>query len=209
LAFGVYHYGDEGSRYGMNIHLGWPSIHMKLPVRRYKAKPWDSMGPSWGVSLFESSIHLNWGDKTKIVDLPWNWGVAVRHSNLLKDGTWDHDIKWKPALGKAGKSWSERREWLREHEWSAGYPYRYVLKSGEVQDRIATVTVDEMEWRQHWLQWTRLFAKVRRCIGVDFNGEVGERSGSWKGGCTGCSYELRPGETPEQCLRRMEAERKF
>jgi hypothetical protein len=78
-----------------------------------------------------------------------------------------------------------------------------------VQERTATVNVEEREWRQHWLKWTGLFANVQRTISVNFSDEVGERSGSWKGGCTGCSYQLRADETPEQSLRRMEAERKF
>jgi hypothetical protein len=39
--------------------------------------------------------------------------------------------------------------------------------------------------------------------------ECGERKGSWKGGTLGCSYELLPNETPLDCLKRMEKERKF
>ena len=39
--------------------------------------------------------------------------------------------------------------------------------------------------------------------------EVGKKKGSWKGGCIGCSYDSKPGETPEECLKRMEKERKF
>lgn len=30
-----------------------------------------------------------------------------------------------------------------------------------------------------------------------------------KGGCTGCGYDIKPGETPLECLQRMERERKF
>jgi hypothetical protein len=44
---------------------------------------------------------------------------------------------------------------------------------------------------------------------VVFSAEVGERSGSWKGGCIGCGYDLLPDELPEECLRRMERDRKF
>jgi hypothetical protein len=88
------------------------------------------------------------------------------------------------------------------------YTYRYSLKSGEMQERIATVWVERMEWRARWypIIWRR---KIRTSIDIKFNAEVGERSGSWKGGCTGCGYEMRPHETPEECLRRMESERVF
>jgi len=40
-------------------------------------------------------------------------------------------------------------------------------------------------------------------------GEVGERTGEWKGGTTGCGYQMLPNETPLETLRRMEKERKF
>ena len=44
---------------------------------------------------------------------------------------------------------------------------------------------------------------------IDETEEVGKKKGSWKGGCIGCSYDLKPGETPEECLKRMEKEREF
>lgn len=64
------------------------------------------------------------------------------------------------------------------------FTYRYILKNGEVQYRNADVYVERRAWRQ-------------------------QRTGSWKGGTVGCGYDLRPHETPERCLRRMEQERKF
>ena len=33
--------------------------------------------------------------------------------------------------------------------------------------------------------------------------------GTWKGGCIGCNYDLKPGETAEECLKRMKKEHKF
>jgi len=54
-----------------------------------------------------------------------------------------------------------------------------------------------------WPRWTK------ESIDVEFSGEVGERSGSWKGGCIGCSYDLRPDETMLCTLRRMEKEQSF
>lgn len=32
---------------------------------------------------------------------------------------------------------------------------------------------------------------------------------TYKGGTTGCSYEMKPGEIPLQTLKRMEKERRF
>jgi hypothetical protein len=69
--------------------------------------------------------------------------------------------------------------------------------------------VEEREWRPRWFKWTSLFSKVKRTIDINFNDEVGERTGSWKGGTLGCGYDLLPDETPLECLRRMEKEREF
>ncbi len=89
------------------------------------------------------------------------------------------------------------------------FSYRYFLKSGEVQLRTARVCVERRAWRPRCLRWTSLFEKVRTSLDIKFSEEIGERTGSWKGGCTGCGWDLLPGETPEEALRRMELTRKF
>ena len=162
---------------------------------RWAYDPKDIMD-QWRIYLYDwDSIWFWWGESRYVLHLPWEYRFIV-HEVRKPDGSWV----------KAVNSWDAGEP---DGRWTAQYPYRYVLKSGEVQDRIATVTVERREWRQKWLQWTRLFRKVRTCIEVRFNDEVGERSGTWKGGCTGCGYDIKPGETPEQTLRRMESERKF
>lgn len=129
---------------------------------------------------------------------PFEWRF-MRHEVRRPDGSWvlSGDSR---KLGEPDKP--DGREVLT-------FPYRYFLKNGTIQDRIATVTVERRAWRPRCLRWTNIIEMVRTVIDVKFSDEVGERSGSWKGGCTGCSYELRKNETPEQCLRRMELERKF
>lgn len=85
------------------------------------------------------------------------------------------------------------------------HPYKYTLRSGEVQERTATIQVETRLWTRPWLP-RKLF---KRTIDVKFNDEVGERTGSWKGGCIGCGYDMLPGESPLDTLRRMERERVF
>lgn len=148
-----------------------------------KKNEWASRDPWWtrGVTL-----HLN----------PFEWR-HMRHDVRLPDGTWtEHIGSWERHKGDDG------REVLT-------YPYRYALKSGEVQERTATVCVERRTWRPRSLRWTSLFEKEHVSIDVQFSDEVGERSGSWKGGCTGCGYSLLPSESPLDCLRRMERERVF
>lgn len=85
------------------------------------------------------------------------------------------------------------------------YHYIYTLRSGLVQVRTATIQEETRLYVRPWLPFKRL----SRSIDITFSDEVGERSGSWKGGCIGCTYEMLEGETPLTALRRMEIERKF
>jgi len=74
-----------------------------------------------------------------------------------------------------------------------------------VQERTAAIRVEYGRWSRYWLPRV----KESRWIDVQFNDEVGERTGSWNGGTIGCSYHMMPGETALATLRRMERERKF
>lgn len=88
------------------------------------------------------------------------------------------------------------------------HDYKYTLKNGNMQQRKASVHVTRTEWRARW--WPIIpIKKVSTCIDVVFNEEVGEGVSGWKGGCVGCGYEMLPKETPLECLRRMERDRKF
>lgn len=167
--------------------------------------PWgngieDCETPTYGMYYHANSLVLCYGMKQKHIPMPWQmqW---VRTSLLLKDQTWAHDTP------KNKKSfWKD--EW-KEKAYSFTEPYTYVLKSGALQHMNAMCFVKEWEWRPLWFKWTSLFKNVRKAIDINFDGEVGERAGSWKGGCTGCSYDINPGETPLQTLRRMQTEREF
>ena len=205
---------SEGSRFSLHIHLGWPNIFIKLPFRSTGGNP-DYGSQTWGFSLFESAVHLSWKNTTKVKDLPWAWDW-FRTSYLMADESWLHELRAdRPAINKASPyktnhdHYAAIRDRCEAGGWKETYPYRYVLRSGEVQEREATVTVREYERRRRWLLWTGVGAMITRSIDVQFSDEVGERTGSWKGGCVGCGYDLKAGETPLESLRRMEQERKF
>lgn len=195
--------------YSLHIRLGWPNIFIRLPfLQRWHREPHEGM-ESWGFSAHRSDIHLNWGRHCKILHMPWAW-EWVRSSYLMPDGaSWAHELRGWRRTGHLGTS-RERTHFLPSTDlpqWSETHPYRYVLKSGQVQNVQATIQVHEMEWR--WFTWLPFPRMVRRSIDVRFDGEVGERAGSWKGGCVGCGYDLFRDETPRECLLRMQNERKF
>lgn len=185
---------EEG--YSLHIQFGWPNMFIKLPfLKRWAHDPECGM-EQWGFKFFERSVHLNWGGHCKIVHLPWSW-QHVRHQVHLRDGT-----LVAPTPHHYEPPYPEGR-YVETHL------YRYTLRNGTVQNRTATIYGDEREWRWRWFQWLPRPRKISRCIEITFSDEVGERTGSWKGGCIGCGYEWRHGEEMLDALRRMERERKF
>ncbi len=137
------------------------------------------------------------GRHVRVIYAPWRNWRHISHEVRRADGS------WVPFVG----SWEDGKEPDGRQEET--YPYRYLLTSGELQERTATIHAERRIWRLSLLRRTRRFQRVRYSIDVAFSGEVGERSGSWKGGTLGCGYDLNPGETPRECLRRMERDRRF
>lgn len=184
--------------------IPYGKFYLNLPIYSEHS---DSDYPEFGFYFYSETpfqIESLWicrGWKKTVFYMPWSWDW-VRTSALRKDGTWEHEFKG----GGSKHFWDDK--W-KDVLYVETFPYKYVLKCGVVQHRTATIRVEEREWR--WRKFKRLPwpNKINTTISVDFNEEVGERTGSWKGGTVGCSYSMRHGELPEQTLRRMERERKF
>lgn len=189
LSFGLCLF-SEG--YSLNL------FGLYLPLRFMKPREVhpDEMMESWGFCYDDRTLHLNWAHRTKVIWMPWT-RERVGHQVRNGMGFWVPYIF--PRDGSDGRGM-----------WKFSYDYR--LQSGEVQHRTAAVYEERMRYvwrclkRIRFLHW--LFPWERH-IDVRFSDEVGERSGSWKGGTIGCGCEMKPGETVEQTLRRMERERKF
>lgn len=161
--------------------------------------------PKYGIAIHNNTFWLykggkgNWGgNKYWAFDLPFLTKEWVRTSILLNDNTWEHETH-----GNSKNFYNN--EWVNK---KMTYHYDYI----DITDRSViptTIYVEEREWRPKWLKWTGLFKKVRRSIDVRFSREVGSKKGSWKGGTTGCGYEMLPNETPIDTIKRMEKERTF
>lgn len=191
-------FGDR-PHYSLEIHALRTKAFIKLPfLERWAREPHEIM-ESWGASYTPDAggLHLRWGRHYKIITMPWRDWVHMQNDVLDRWG------EWVPYVG----SWEHDK--VPDGRATEKHPYFYLLQSGELQTRTATIYTERRIWRLRWLRWTPLFQKVRHSIMVEFDQEIGERTGSWKGGCTGCGYDLKPGETPLQCLRRMQSERRF
>lgn len=191
FSYSVYH--DEGT---ISFSPFWGTLYLKAPMIINQRSGTEDWNASYGLSFHDKGFWWHW--RTKF----WVWRPLgdwrhIRHDVQRPDGS------FVPFVG----SWEKDKSPDGRHE--EVHDYTYVLRNGTVQKRKSTICVEEREWR-----WKLLFTlpyprKVRRCIDVQFDDEVGEGTGSWKGGAVGCGYTLLPNETPLQCLRRMEMERKF
>lgn len=160
------------------LGLGVLRGHFSFPWYRAYEDHMQCSGPVFGFQFHEDMLWIKYGNPRGRRDDPC---ITI----------------WMPWAWK-----HVRHTILTEKE---AHPYRYRLRSGEIQERTATIRAEEREWRRWWLP----SRKISRYIDIDFDVEVGERTGTWKGGTLGCGYEMRAGETPAETLRRMEQERKF
>lgn len=178
------------------LHLGLIFIDIYLHVEKYMKFPTEEYG--FGFSFTDSAIHWSWKHKTKVFNYPWNYEL-VRRWEKVKN-TWGDDMYWIEVPQPMHYGTIATRKIA---------DYRYVLNNGTIQNVKAIYFLNKSEYRWRWFKFLPFPRKIYTNIQIDFSDEIGERTGSWKGGTVGCSYELLPNETPEQALKRMESERKF
>lgn len=196
----------EHRRAWVRIGLGFIKFAFSFPWPKAVPDHGQCSGPTYGFYFFQDSLVLKWGkdkgrgERSKHIDLPWALRFHKRWELVEGD-----------SYAKGVQDWCEVPRKLNHGviatKWTA--PYRYVRRSGEVQERTATFYAERWEHRYNWLRWLPFPRQIKTSISVEFSDEVGEGAGSWKGGTTGCGYDMRDDELPLECLRRMERDRKF
>lgn len=190
------------NRLMIHIDLMWISLYIHLPI--YSTID-ECEYPEFGFYYHSNSLVLCWNMFKKFIHMPWTY-EWVRTSRLLKDGTWENEVKG----GKRKEYSKERDQWELDNLWQETHHVTYVTQGGTVQDDIeATIKIEEREWRQKWLMWTKVGRKVSKDLVVEFNNEVGNQRGSWKGGTLGCGIKIKKDESPLKALRRMMKEVNF
>lgn len=187
------------------------SIYIHLPTRliaRVPLKPGTARcdkDVTFGFYTIDSQIVWRWKQGY------WSWDIpffSFRHFSTEVLSTDGKRTVWKELASDRGEDWSKRHS-AKESAQAANcevHSYQYTRRSGEIQYRMATCYIKR--WT-HTRKWFPFLKSVRTSIWVTFNEEIGEEVGTWKGGTTGCGWNMRRGETIEQCLRRMEADRMF
>ena len=192
--------------------FGWGKLYINLPIHTGIQ---DCDSAAWGINYHSNTLwiyiggggNFQGGRKWITYAMPWEM-TWVRSSTLMADGTWFNETKKNKVTWTADTEGAVygSRDWLDKNKWKITVPFLDKYDNTTVN---ATVSAGVREWRQRWLTWTPYFSKVVKSIEVDFDKEVGERKGSWKGGTMGCGYDLLPDESPLECLKRMQIERTF
>lgn len=183
------------------------NVYIRTPSFGVKTGGYDSKTVQWGFYLYPN-LH-DWQDSCFFFGRKdWRWYMPWTYAWESTEHL-DQDLKTVIVKEeKSNRNWDKYYEESEKYKknYARTYDYTYNLKNGEVQQRKASVTIERRTWHMRGWPWKK---KIITSIHVAFDDEVGECTGSWKGGTIGCGYNLLPNETPEQCLRRMERERKF
>lgn len=126
----------------------------------------------------------------------------MRHSFYGLDG----QHFWTSSEGTNWAALGDDR-WRAERDVEDACPsrtFRFIDFDGEEIE--CKTRIEEREWHKGtgWFKWLRFITKpkIHRSLDLDFSKEVGRRKGSWKGGTTGHSIEMLPGELHEAAFRR-------
>lgn len=199
-------YYDGYARLNIGL-ICWFSV-FKLPWKSKRYPDGDCDSPKWGIQIIDNLFRVfmggagntDGGSKSKSWDIPF---VALQHYKHLvecKDDNGNISLVNSKELEENGKYYLSN-ERINKREYNFTDPYDGAIVK-------ATYNVETREWRRKWLKWTPLFNIKEKYIEVEFDSEVGKRKGSWKGGVVGCSYNMLPGETPEECIKRLEKDKK-
>jgi len=208
---------DE-SKAQINISILWLHLYIYTSQKyaKYDKETYDyHQGErEYGIAIHNNNFWIYNGLKQKAFEFPYTYRF-IRHSVLRKDGTWEHDLSKigrKVYKSKQVETSYSKDFWDKKWDnilYKETFDFKYIMKDGTVQKRKATIKLEEREWRRYFLLWTKWKNKINKVIDIEFDKEVGERSGTWKGGVIGTSYKILDDETPEQCLRRFERNKKL
>lgn len=199
----LYEDNDDGGR---EIRLSatwlWFSLNILLFLCSENNQPhWEESSRRWGWRVDGGrSIWAQWGTPCVNFDFPFiNW----MHQKTEMMNRTREDVICDTHFKLGDGSYEKIEETRKRH--SVTLPYRYECLDGNIQDISATVSIERSTRRAKWTP----FQKIEDHIAVTFSEEVGPARGSWKGGCTGCWFKMKPKENIVQCLRRMERDRRF
>ncbi len=188
---GIHIHSDDDDRGSRMIFVKFWRLTVIVPIGVVPGPYVVGDEPQWSVYVAkEFGLTAHWGLRRWSRDLPGAL-FTVEYQQQMPDGSWSSVFNYS------------------DKPYSESHPYTYVLKSGEVQDRTATISKRRHIMGRRFLHHLGWPKRIKESLDVNFDGEVGEESGSWKGGCLGCGWTMLPGEAMADALKRMEATRRF
>lgn len=157
------------------------AFYLTLPWKHNFEKDFGHDDPSYGITYHMKSFQFYWNRKCKVKNMFYSYDW-IRTSLLLSDGTWEHETR-----GNSKTFYEE--PWLSK-QWKIVIPYKHRTSNEGDIDILVTCHITEREWRQKWLKWTKIGAKIRRTVDVEFSDEVGKGRGSWKGGTLATGFNI-------------------
>ena len=194
--------GYFDQRYAITLAFIWGVFHFYLPFKTRLSE--GCILPQYGIAIHNDTFWIYTGG-----EFDESIGQCTGNDQWI---TWNLPFfSWK-----FDGHWiiTEKNQWVlvendtykfrKSNALTFTYPFTYTLKSGIIQERMATCTIEKRKWHRKWFPF---LTKTSEVIDIEFDDEVGERSGSWKGGVLVMSHELRDSETVWECLNRLKLER--
>jgi hypothetical protein len=179
---------------------------------------WDETERQYGFLSAEGVLHLHYGLQTHSSDTtrswcwfyPWRAQRHIRRDLFDAKGNFFYRLAdkgdWRQYEKRFGKfAW--RNQWDAERAIEEACPtVKFLFADYDAEQIIATTRIEEREWRRGtglW-RWLSLVTprQISRSLDLRFSAEVGRKKGSWKGGTTGHSITMLPGELHEEAFRR-------
>lgn len=189
------------------IAVSWDEDTVKRLGRNWY---WDVHPRQYGVTVNDGFLQLFLGPQTddskttknKSWFLPWTQWRFVSNSWYDCNGT--HLV----TLLEPKDRKDFNAHWDVQHHWEENVPKMMVpmIDESSHTEVIAALHINERRWEfgTGWFTWLRFFRKplIRRNLNINFDKEVGPDKGSWKGGLTGDSITMEPGENLEAAFNR-------
>lgn len=162
------------ARAWVRLGLGFMKISFSFPWKTVVKDHGQCGGPRYGFHFFEDILWIRYGHNT---------GYS-RDKRAYKA----FYMPWSWKFGNPAVVYGP-----------LPHPFTYKLEDGNIQPRLAIVTVERrIGWR-----WGLPFRMVWNRADIDFVQETGNGIGTWKGGTYGMSTPLRKGEGVNDLLDRI------
>jgi hypothetical protein len=196
-------YGDNDTD-RVSLRIGIYKLFIDIPLWKYVGPDeYSSECRKYGIAYHGDTFWLYTGKETKSLDAPWQREI-IRMDLLKPNGSLFHRNTYKNDR-KNGEHvhWYELE---KSNDISNGLceivQLSHTLKDGTIQERTVTLKGEEREWRMKWFMWLPFQKFIKRECDFTFSEEIGERSGSWKGGLMATSTEWKHGESLTESFMR-------